>query len=623
MDLTRVKHGGSTPLIPKEQFFRDPEKIAAQISPDGSRISYISSEGEKLYLFICTIGTEDNRIVAVFDQGRKPLYFWSRDGKRILYLRDQAGDENYHLYCFDVNQAGMPARDLTPFEGVRAEILRLPRQTPEEILIYLNNRNPQIHDVYSLNLSTGGLELMAENPGNIAEWLVNSSGQLRVAVALTPDGIEILARDTETGNMRSVARYKNEDEVTTKAITPDGNGLYLRSAKDSDFSRLLRLDLNTREEVVIDQDDEADLLAIITSDKTNELLGAIYLKGRAVYHIFDSKLEEDFKALHQVHEGNILVPSRDAEEENLIVVCSGDVDPGTTYLYDRSTREATFLYRSHPWLNPDHLAPMKPIKFRSRDGLTLHGYLTIPRDAAPMNLPMVLNVHGGPWQCDTWGYNGEVQFLANRGYAVLQVNYRGSTGHGKKFQHAAIKEFAGKMQDDLIDGVNWAINQGIADPARVAIYGFSYGGYAALVGMTFTPDVFACGIALCGPSNLITLIKSFPPYAKPFLEASWYRYIGNPDDPETLEDLKERSPLFRVHNLKRPLLIAQGANDPRVNKAESHQIVEAMRSAGKEVEYMLVEGEGHGFQNPVNRLEFYARMEAFLAKHLGGRTEGA
>lgn len=614
--------GALPPLIPREKFFDNPEKAGAQISPDAARLAYLAPEGGKLNVFVRTFGKQDDRAVTHDHQRGLRSYFWSRDGKRILYAQDQGGNENFHIYAVDLAAPDAAAKDLTPFEKVRAGIVDVPRETPDEILVTLNKRNPRLFDVYRVKLSTGEMTLIAENPGNIGGWIADAQSRLRGAIAQTADGgSEILVRDTETAPFRSVAKYANEEAPAPQAFTPDGKGIYMGSSKGADLARLVRLDVATGAEQVLDSDTEADLAGAMISDKTHELVGAVYIRDRVVHHLFTPQLKKDFAILERVHGGDISIASRDADERRLIVVYNDDVDPGATYLYDRATGKAEFLFRPRPWLKPEQLAHMQPVSFKSRDGLTVHAYLTTPRNVPAKNLPMVLNVHGGPWARDTWGYNSEAQFLANRGYAVLQVNYRGSTGYGKRFEHAAEHEFAGKMHDDLIDGVNWATQKGVADPKRVAIYGGSYGGYATLVGMTFTPDVFACGVDYVGPSSLISLIKSFPAYWKPFMQATWFRYVGDPDDPKVVEDLKARSPLFKVNQIKRPLLIAQGANDPRVTKAESDQIVEAMRKAGKDVEYMVADNEGHGFQNPENRLKLYARMEAFFAKHLGGRAQ--
>ncbi len=615
---------GLPPLIPREKFFDNPEKAGGNISPDGKMLAYLAPESGKLNVWVRTIGKNDDRAVTHDHKRGIRFYFWSRDSKYILYQQDQGGNENFRVYRADPNKPTEGAKDLTPFEKVRAAIDDLPRETPDVIIVAMNKRNPQLFDEYRLTLATGELKLVAENPGNFGGYMVDTHGQVRGAFAQTPDGgREIFVRDSESAPWRSVAKYTNEDDPYPYEFTADGKALYMGSRKGSDLRRLVTLDLATGKETVVDSDTVADLSGIRVSEVTHKLLWANYLRDRMERHFFDDAAKKDASQLAKIHGGDWGVRSATADENKLIVVYDDDVDPGATYLYDRKTGKAEFLFRPRPWLKPEELAHMQPVQFQSRDSKTIHAYLTTPVGVTAKNLPMVLDVHGGPWARDSWGYDPEVQFLANRGYAVLQVNYRGSSGYGTAFEHAAEHEFAGKMHDDLIDGVNWAIKQGVADPKRVCIYGGSYGGYATLVGVTFTPDVFACGVDYVGPSSLITLIKSFPPYWKPYLDATWYRYVGNPDDPKQAEDLKARSPLFRVDKIKVPMLIAQGANDPRVTKLESDQMVEALRKGGKEVDYLVADDEGHGFLNPENRLRLYGRMEAFLARHLGGRSQEA
>ena len=427
-------------------------------------------------------------------------------------------------------------------------------------------------------------------------------------------------RDSEQDELRVVARYANEDGGHPFAFTPDGSRLWVGSARDSDLIRLVELDPADGSEREIDRDDEVDLSGPMISDVTGELLGTVYLRDRLLVHITDERLARDWEAVRALHPGDPRITGQDADETAFIVSFDDDRDPGATFHYDRTTGASRLLFRSRPWLDPATLAPMAPVTITSRDGLALHSYLTLPLDAEPADLPAVLMVHGGPWARDAWGYDPQAQFLANRGYAVLQVNYRGSTGFGKGFTHAAEHEFAGKMHDDLIDGVEWLVGEGIADRSRVAIYGGSYGGYAALVGATFTPDVFAAAISVVGPSSLVTLVRSFPPYWRPLLASTWFRYVGDPDDPEQLADLEARSPLNRVDAIRAPLLVIQGANDPRVTQAESDQIVAALRARGVEVEYLVKDDEGHGFVKPENRMDAYGVIERFLARHLGGRA---
>jgi len=549
-------------------------------------------------------------------------YLWSRDSRRILYMQDAGGDENHHLLSIDASGEGR-ARDLTPFPGVRAGLIAAPRATPRHVLVSMNLRDRSLFDAYRLTLATGRLELVGRNPGNILGWQADRQGRLRAAYAQTPAGdYELLVRGDEGDELRVVAEYANEDGGHPYAFTPDGSRLWVGSARGSDLLRLVELDPSDGSEREIDRDDEVDLSGPMISDVTGELLGAVYLRDRVVLHAFDERLARGWEAVRALHPGDPRITGQDAAERRWIVAFDDDRDPGATFLYDRDTGRAELLYRSRPWLDPATLAPMTPVAITSRDGLTLHSYLTLPLDAEPVDLPAVLVVHGGPWSRDAWGYDPQAQMLANRGYAVLQINYRGSTGFGKGFTHAAESEFAGKMHDDLIDGVEWLVGEGIADRARVGIYGGSYGGYAALVGASFTPDVFAAAVSVVGPSSLVTLVRSFPAYWRPLLASTWFRYVGDPDDPAQLADLEARSPLNRVDDITAPLLVIQGANDPRVTKAESDQIVAALRARGVEVEYLVKDDEGHGFVKPENRMEAYGLIERFFAKHLGGRAAG-
>jgi dipeptidyl aminopeptidase/acylaminoacyl peptidase len=608
------------PLIPLRHLFDNPERAGARLSPDGRRISWLAPRDGVLNVWVRDV--EGGEPWPVTDDRHRGIraYLWSRDSTRILYLQDAGGDENNHL--FSVDALGGRARDLTPFPGVKAGLIAAPRATPRHILVSMNLRDRSLFDAYRLTLATGRLELVGANPGDILGWQEDREGRVRAAVSQTPTGdYRVLVRDSEDDELRVVAEYANEDGGHPYAFTPDGGRLWVGSAKGSDLTRLVELDPSDGSERVIDGDDEADLSGPVISGLTGELLGAVYLRDRVVMHAFDERLAADWEALRALHPGDPHITGQDADETTFVVAFNDDRDPGATYLYDRATRTAEFLYRSRPWLDPEVLAPMRPVTITSRDGLALHSYLTLPLEVEPRGLPAVLVVHGGPWSRDAWGYDAEAQLLANRGYAVLQVNYRGSTGFGKAFTHAAEKEFAGKMHDDLLDGVDWLVAEGIADPARIGIYGGSYGGYAALVGASFTPDVFACAVSVVGPSSLVTLIRSFPAYWKPLLAGSWYRYVGDPDDPQQLADLEARSPMSRVGDITAPLLVIQGANDPRVTKPESDQIVGALRARGVEVEYIVKDDEGHGFVRPENRMDVYRALERFLARHLGGRAE--
>ena len=613
-------------LIPVEDFFENPEKAGGQISPDGRKLAYLAPEENRLNVWVRTIGADDDTCVT-HDHVRGIMrFFWSRDSRRILYVQDQGGNENFRLYVADLEKPAADAVDLTPFDGVRAEIEAVPENDPTHVVISLNKRNPELFDPYRLDIETGELEQLAENPGNIAGWHVAHDGRLLAASAQTPTGdTEILVRTDDESDFRSLRVYANEDGGHVFGFTPDLSALWVVSAVGVDKLRLVQLDVTTGEETPIDGDDDVDLMSAVVRERTGELLATIYVKDRLVWHFFDDEVEAKVEAARRLHPGDLQGLSWDRTETKLVVTFNDDREPGVTFFFDAELGSGDFLFKPRPKLVADELAPMTPVRVESRDGLTLHSLLTLPIGVEPANLPMVLLVHGGPWAADMWGYHPEAQFLANRGYAVLQVNYRGSTGFGKSFQHAAEHEFAGKMHDDLIDAVDWAVKEGYADPERVAIYGGSYGGYATLVGVTFTPEVFAAAISYVGPSSLVTLIRSFPPYWGPMLEGSWFRYVGNPgtaEEPnaEVEAELLRRSPISYVDRIVTPLMVVQGANDPRVTKVESDQIVAALRERGVEVEYIVKDDEGHGFANPENRLDLYRAMERFFAQHLGGRS---
>ncbi len=615
------------PLIPLEHFFENPEKAGAKVSPDGSKLSYLAPEADRLNVWVRSVDGDDDVCVTHDHTRGIRSYSWSRDATRILYVQDQGGNENFHVHAADLARPDQASVDLTPFEGVRAGIVDVPYDDPVQVLVSLNRRDPQCFDVHRLDLGTGELELVAENPGNIAGWHTDPGGALLAASAQTAAGdTEILARATEDEPFRSLAIYANEDGGNVYGFTPDGTALWVGSARDRDLTRLVRLDLATGEETEVYAHPEVDIGGPILRSRTGELLAVVTMVDRLEVAFFDDSFERGWRQAEALHHGDVAGVSMDDEERRWVVSFDDDREPGATFLLDTRTGEHEFLFRPRPKLDAEHLAPMRTVRIPSRDGYTLHACLTLPLGVEPKDLPMVLLVHGGPWARDTWGYHPEAQFLANRGYAVLQVNYRGSTGFGKRFMHAAEHEFAGKMHDDLIDAVEWAVAEGIADRARIAIYGGSYGGYAALVGVTFTPEVFAAAIDYVGPSSLVTLVRSFPPYWRPFLQGSWYRFVGDPgteEEPneEVVADLWARSPLGRVDAIRTPLLVAQGANDPRVTKREADQIVAALHDRGVDVEYLVKDDEGHGFANPENRLDLYRAMERFLAEHLGGRSE--
>ncbi|MCG8467115.1 MAG: S9 family peptidase [Gemmatimonadetes bacterium] len=613
-------------IIPVSSFFDNPEIAGAQISPDGEWLSYLKAYEGKLNVFAKRIGSDEE--IQLTDDTERPVtgYFWAIDASKILYVQDKGGNENFHIYAVPVDGTATPeARDLTPYDGVRAQIFAVPTDAPDRILVGLNRRNPQVFDAYWLDLESGDLTMVAENPGRHGGYLIDHELRVRVALGQNAEGgSDIFARDDEASEWRLVASYPPDENVNPIQFHKDNRRLYISSDHgDVDLSGLVLMDLATgeTEEVERDPSGEVDFGSAIFSNVTDELIGTAYVADTTRIYFRDDDWASDFAKLRAVHAGSPNVNSSTLDERTFVVSFNDPIDPGATYLFDRDSGDTEFLFRPRPWLEGKGLADMQPVSYQARDGLTIHGYLTTPRGMPAEDLPMILVVHGGPWARDTWGYQPEVQLLANRGYAVLQINYRGSTGYGKSFLNAAVGEWAGAMHDDLVDGVEWAVAEGIADPERVGIYGGSYGGYATLVGLTFTPEVFACGLDYVGPSSLVTLIESFPAYWRPFLEGTFYRHVGDPADVDDLEDMQARSPLNFVGQIEDPIMIVQGANDPRVTQRESDQMAIALRDRGIPVTYLLAENEGHGFANADNRMALYRSMEVFFGDCLGGRVD--
>lgn len=609
----------SVELIPRKVLFGNPVKTSPQVSPDGTMMAYLAPANNVLNVWVGKIGSDDYRPVTNDTDMGVRFYFWAKDNKYILYIQDVGGNENWRLYATNLETREM--RDLTPFENVQVQIVDEDKHFPDELLIGMNKENPQVHDVYHLSLATGELTLIAKNPGNVIRWVTDTQFKVRGAVTATPDGgTELLVRDNEQTDWRKLITWNPDDALTSAPLsfTKDGQSLYLEDSRNANAGRLVKMDIASGKLEVIAEDPQYDVGGVMIHPDTYEIQAVAFNRDRVEWTVLDESIKDDFEKIRDLHRGDFAVISRDNADNTWIVAFTVDNGPVPFYAYDRTTRQATFLFDNQPELNKYRLATIEPISFRSRDGLTIPGYLTLPVGKQEKLMPMVLNVHGGPWARDSWGYRPDAQWFANRGYACLQVNFRGSTGYGKDFLNAGDREWGRKMHNDLVDGVNWAVEQGIADPKKVAIFGGSYGGYAALVGATFTPDFFCCAVDIVGPSNLVTLIKTIPPYWSTFL-ATFHKRVGNPDTEE--EFLKSRSPLFKVDQIKIPLLIGQGANDPRVKQAESEQIVEAMKSKGIDYEYMLFPDEGHGFARPENRLKFFAAAEKFLARHLGGRYE--
>ncbi len=521
-------------------------------------------------------------------------YFWQPDSEHILYVQDVGGNEDFHLYQTDI--ATRATKDLTPFEGVRAQIVAVDKQRPDVMLLGLNRRNAELFDVYRFHFANGEMELDTENPGDIAGWTADNDLQVRAAEAMLPGGWhEIRIRSNVQAPWRPFQRWGPEDASGGVAGFSPGNGcLWLISSVDANTSRLLEVDIASGDSKVIAEDPRFDVGGAMEHPRTHQLQAVSFVRAKTEWLILDEAIRPDFEALARIADGEFQIVSRDLDDRVWIVAYLSDDASPAYYVYRREERRAEFLFAQHPELAHYKLAKMDPVDLPASDGLTLPGYLSLPPGVA-LPAPLVLLVHGGPWVRDTWGYNPLVQMLANRGYAVLQVNYRGSTGYGKAHLNAGDREWGAKMHQDLLDAKNWAIHKGFADPARVCIMGGSYGGYAVLAALTFTPREFSCGVDIVGPSSLLTLLRSIPPYWAP-MRAMFDKRVGNIDTEEDF--LKSRSPLFQAGRIEAPLLIGQGANDPRVKKQESDQIVQAMRANGKAVEYIVFPDEGHGFAAP-------------------------
>lgn len=602
-------------LIPREILFGNPERRAPRIAPDGSRIAYLAPDQNGVMNVWLKEKGKESLITSDQKRGIR-FFFWGWDSNKIFYIQDLGGDENWHLYQTDLGTK--ETRDLTPFDGAQASVIAYEAQFPNQMLVQLNVRDPSLFDVYHLDLATGGLELIVENHDNVIEWLADHNLVVRASKSYDKKGGSFVSvRDSEKAPWREVLRWGPQEEGGLVSFSPDNRSLYLMSNIDANTERLLKMDLANGSYVVVAEDPQYDFGPVMKNPNSHELEAISVTRERVYWHVLSPSVEDDFSYLQKETE-EMAVVSRDLKDRKWIVSFSSDRDPGRYYLYNRDTKAKEFLFSVQPKLKNAPLAEKKPIVFNARDGMKLYGYLTLPMNREPKNLPAVVYVHGGPWSRDTWGYDPYAQWLANRGYAVLQVNFRGSSGFGKNYLNAGDKEWAGKMHTDLLDGKNLLIEQGIFNPEKVAIFGGSYGGYATLVGLSFTPEEFCCGVDVVGPSNLITLSQTIPPYWAPF-KAVWTQRVGNPETEQ--EFLKSRSPLFRAEKIVRPLLIGQGANDPRVKQSESDQIVSALREKGQQVEYILFPDEGHGFARPENRLRFSSVMEKFLHKHLGGKME--
>lgn len=608
------------PLIPREILFGNPVKASPRISPDGIHLAYLApSDKGVLNVWVRTIGKIDDAQVTNDTHRGIRVHFWAEDGKHLMYLQDLNGDENWHVYSVTLDSKVV--RDLTPFQGIRAQGFKTDKNFPNEILVGLNLRDRRVFDMYRVDLTTGAIVTDTQNPGDVVSWLTDPAFQIRAAQATSlADGSSTLrVRDGKDAPWRNLITWPFGENGGADDFTGDGTALFVETSLGSDTTRLVKVDTVTGKELEkIAQDPRVDVGGVVIQPDmhTVQAVGFNYFKNE--WTVLDSTIRQDFDVIGKLHRGEFYVTSRDRADKNWIITFQGDDGPVAWYVYNRDTKKAEFLFNNQPELEKHKFATMEPVVIKSRDGMQLVSYLTLPIGVEPKNLPLVLNVHGGPWGRDTWGYDPEAQWFANRGYATLQVNFRASEGFGKKFLNAGNLQWGAKMQDDLTDVVKWVIAKGYADPKKVCIYGGSYGGYATLAGLVFTPDLYACGVDIVGPSNLATLLASIPPYWGP-LKKTFTLRMGDVDKDEALN--KKMSPLFHVDQIKAPLIIAQGANDPRVNIRESTQMVEAMRARGLPVIYVVYTDEGHGFARPVNRLDFYGRVDEFLAKYLGGRFE--
>ena len=618
------------PLIDREVFFDDPEVAGIQISPDGSYLSFVKPYKGTRNIWIKTIDEPFEDAILISKDSLRPIagHLWSRDGKFILYVQDKGGDENYNIYAVDPAAASpgvIPeARNLTNLKDIRVIIFDMPRNNHDLLYLGINDRDKAWHDLYSLQISTGELTLVRENTNRYTSWIFDNDANLRLATLSRNDGSSELWRIDDQGET-FLYKWTMFETAYPLSFKKDNRHLYIVSntGDDINFTQLFQMDIETGEMELVESDPEGkvDFDNLVTSDKTLDVIYTSYTNDFTRHYYKDKNFEEHIKGIEaQFPNDEVSMFGPTTDEKLWLVNLWSDVNPGETYIYNMETKKLAFQYKLRPNLDKENLSSVKSIRYKSSDGLDIQAYLTLPKGAGSKNLPLVVNPHGGPWARDYWGYNPYTQFLANRGYAVLQPNFRASTSFGKDFLNAGNREWGELMQDDITWGVKYLIEQGIVDKDRVAIYGGSYGGYATLAGLAFTPDLYTCGVSEVGPSNLLTLINSLPPYWES-IRKTFYERMGDPDTDEGLEQLRRQSPLFSADKIVAPLLVVQGENDPRVKKAESDQIVIALRDRGFPVEYLNAPDEGHGYARPVNNMAFIAAMEKFLAKHLNGRYQ--
>jgi dipeptidyl aminopeptidase/acylaminoacyl peptidase len=608
--------------IPLREFFRNPDKSSFRLSEDGKTLGFMQpaagdgGDARRRNIFVQPL--DGSRPVGeprqLTREGARDIadYFF-KGGDTVLYVKDFGGDENFHVVAVDVKSAKVT--DLTPHAGARAEIIDPLPDDANNILVAHNQRDKQVMDVYRVNVKTGQETLVAQNPGNIVSWATDHNGALRLGVA--SDGVNntLMYRDKDGEPFKPLFTTDFRTQVSPSFFDFDNQRFYATSNRGRDRLAAVLIDpAKPDAEQLVYENPKVDLDGLAYSRKRKVLTTADYIDAKPGRHVFDAQTRQFFDRLQARLPGQqITLQSTTRDEDKFIVAGSSDRTQGARYLYDAKADVLTKLAEISPRLPEARMAEMKPITYTARDGLEIPGYLTLPVGKAPKNLACIVNPHGGPWARDGWGFNPEVQFLASRGYCVLQMNFRGSTGYGRKFWEASFGQWGLKMQDDISDGVKWLVGQGIADPKRVGIYGASYGGYATLAGITFTPDLYAAAVDYVGVSNLFTFMHTIPPYWEPFRQ-QMYAMVGNPDKEK--ERFTATSPVFHVDRIKTPLLIAQGAKDPRVNQAESDQVVAALKKRGVDVEYMVKDNEGHGFHNEENRFDFYGAMERFFGSHL-------
>ena len=612
-DANKPETAAVPPKIPLRDFFKNPVSRGYDLSPDGQTLSFLQPWESRMNIFIRpTAGGEAKRLTNEKDRDIRN-YAWKGNGF-VVYAMDDKGDENFHLKRVDLKSGEV--KDLTPFPKVRSEIIDdLADVSETDVLITLNKRNPEVFDAFRLNVATGEMKMVAQNPGKVDRWITDHAGVIRAATQTDGVNTSLLTRPDEKTPFKMVLTTNFREAVNPQFYTFDNKNLYATSNIGRDKAAVVTIDpSNGKELEKLYENPDVDVDALAYSKKRKVVTFAAFDTWKTERKFFDKQSETMYKTLAEKLPGyEVEVVANDKAEDKFIVMASNDRSPGSRNLFDAKTATLTKLVDVAPWLKESELAPMKPVEYKSRDGLTIHAYLTLPLGREAKNLPVVINPHGGPWYRDTWGFNPEVQFLANRGYAVLQMNFRGSTGYGRKFWEASFKQWGQAMQDDITDGVQWLIKQGIADPKRIAIYGGSYGGYATLAGVAFTPDLYAAAVDYVGVANMFTFMKTIPPYWKPFLDM-FHEMVGDPEKDKAM--MEAVSPVMHADKIKTPLFVAQGAHDPRVNKDESDQMVAALKKRGVEVEYMVKDNEGHGFHNEENRFDFYGAMEKFLAKYL-------